>query len=251
MSTISAIIIAKNEETNIGRCLKSVEWVDEIVVVDDGSTDRTLDIAREYGAKIFQIEWEGFGAAKNYALDKAISDWVLSIDADEEVTGELALEIKRVIKDDTSTGGFMIPRVTNFLGRWIKHSRWYPDYVLRLFKRKHGRFTEALVHEKVVLEGRNEHLKNHLKHYSYPDIDTYCRKLRNYSYLGANELYKNGKRFSPFQLIIKPPASFIRHYITGAGFLDGVEGFMIASLSAMGVMLKYIKLRELEKGAKG
>ena len=171
------------------------------------------------------------------------------IDADEEVTPALAAEIREKMASSAVAAGYEMPRRTNFLGRWIKFSRWYPDYILRLFRRGSGTITESLVHERVVVEGKVEKLKNPLLHYSYPDIDTYFRKFEKYTSLAAQELYDNGKRFKLSALIFKPIASFSRHYITGLGFLDGVEGFLIALFSPFGVVTRYVKLRSLEKAA--
>ncbi|PKK84916.1 MAG: hypothetical protein CVT49_01815 [candidate division Zixibacteria bacterium HGW-Zixibacteria-1] len=250
MSKISAVIITKNEEANIERCLKSVDWVDEIIVVDTDSTDKTRRIATEAGARVFQVEWQGFGHAKGFGVEKASHDWILSIDADEEIGERLASEIKGVIASDRAENGFEIPRRTSFLGRWIKYSRWYPDYVLRLFKKNSGRFNDSLVHEKVMIEGSIGRLANPILHYSYPDIDTYFIKFEKYTSLAAQELYNKGKRFHLAALIFKPIASFFRHYVTGLGFLDGVEGFLIAVLSAFGVVTRYVKLRSLEKASR-
>jgi len=249
MSSISAVIITKNEESNLRRCLDSIAWVDEIIVVDSNSTDNTRPIAVEAGAHVHDIEWQGFGHAKRFGLDQANSEWVLSIDADEEVGIELAAEIRELISSGNAADGYEIPRRTNFLGRWIKFSRWYPDYVLRLFRRGSGEITESLVHEKVIVNGRIEKLKNPLLHYSYPDMDTYFKKFEKYTSLAAQELYRNGKRFKLSALIFKPMAAFSRHYITGLGFLDGLEGFLIALFSAFGVITRYVKLRSLEKAA--
>ncbi len=155
-------------------------------------------------------------------------------------------EIKAAVKADAAEG-YYIPRLTNFLGKWIKHSGWYPDYVLRLFKKGSGNFTDTLVHEKAAVNGRIGRLRNHLLHFSYPDIDTYFLKLKRYSSLAAEELHKKGKRFSLPAILLKPAAAFYRHYIFKGGFMDGIEGYLIAVLSAFGVMIKYIKLRRMEK----
>ena len=247
MGTISAVIITRNEESNIKRCLDSIAWVNEIIVVDSRSTDNTRKIADEAGARVFDVEWRGFGPTKGFAVEKATCDWILSIDADEEITAESMAEIKKILESDGSLHGYEIPRKTIFLGRWIKHSRWYPDYVLRLFRRESGRFTDSRIHEKVVVEGEIGRLKNPLLHNSYPDIDTYFAKFEKYTSLKAQDLYDEGKRFNLAGLIIKPVAAFCRHYVTGLGFLDGIEGFLIAMFSAFGVVTRYAKLRSLEK----
>jgi len=251
MSTVSAVIITRNEEANIRRCLDSVAWADEIIVVDSDSTDNTRQIAAEAGAIVFEVEWRGFGQAKGYGVDRAACDWILSIDADEVVGERLADEIKAAVASGSGVAGYEIPRRTNFLGRWIKFSRWYPDYVLRLFRRDSGNFDSSLVHEKVILRGETAKLKNPLLHYSYPDIDTYFKKLEKYSSLAAQKMYDSGRRFTFTALIFKPIAAFLRHYVTGLGFLDGLEGFLIAMLSAFGVFTRYVKLRSLEKDPTG
>jgi len=247
LNKLSAVVIVKNEERNLTRCLESLQFADEIIVVDTGSTDKTPIIARELGAKVYHIEWNGFGPAKKNAVDNATGEWILSIDADEEITPVLASEITKAIGSNQDFTGYYIPRKTNFLGRWINHSRWYPDYVLRLFRKDKGQFTDSLVHEKVILHGETGKFRNYIKHYSYPDTKTFFDKLDRYSTLSAQELLKKGRKFSVFALICKTVASFCRHYITGAGFLDGLEGFIIAVLSAYGVFIRYVKLYYLEK----
>jgi glycosyltransferase involved in cell wall biosynthesis len=248
MTKISAIIITRNEEANIGRCLESIKWVDEIIVIDSGSTDNTRMIAQGAGARVFDFEWKGFGPAKEFARTKASGDWVLSVDADEVVTEELAEKIKTVINSGDDIDGYYLPRRTNFQGRWIMHSGWYPDYILRLFKKDKANFTDSLVHETVILDGRTGRIQSPLWHYSYPDLSAYMHKLDRYTGLAAEKLYRDGKRCRFYHLLFKPPIIFLRHYFFQAGFLDGWEGFLIAAFSSFGAFLKYARLRTLEKG---
>jgi len=241
---LSVIIIAKNEEANIERCLRSVSWADEIILVDSGSTDRTVGIASGMGARIFNPEWKGFGPAKQFALDQATGDWVLSIDADEEVSFTLKGEIRQLLESEPPCAGYCVPRKTQFLGKWILHSGWYPDYVLRLFRRSAGRFTSALVHEEVEVTGMTGRLHNPLMHYSYPTLENYLHKMDQYSTLGAEDLYRAGKEFSPYCLMVKPLVSFLRKLVLQRGWRDGWEGFLIACLTSTGTLLKYAKLRQ-------
>jgi len=247
MDTISAVIITKDEEVNIGRCLRSLGWVNEIVVVDSGSTDDTRQVATEAGAVVYERGWSGFGPAKAFGVKQAGSRWILSVDADEAVTPELAAEIQQLLKTGTDRHGFDMPRRTNFLGRWIYHCGWYPDRVLRLFLKSHGTFNDAPVHERVVLNGEVGHLKGELLHYSYPTLEHYLTKSNRYTSLGARLAFEKGKRASWFDLVIRPPVSFISHFISRQGFRDGLEGLLISVLSAVAVMVKYAKLRELQK----
>lgn len=242
--SLSVIVITRNEETNLQRCLESVRFADQIVVVDSGSTDGTVDIARLFNAELYQIEWAGFGEAKQFALSRAKSEWVLSIDADEEVSVELAGEIKRIITQADSAAGYQMPRLTNFLGKWIYHCGWYPDRVVRLFRRTAGRFTPDIVHERVVVDGRVGRCKGHLLHYSYPSLEIYFEKFNRYTTEGAELEASRGKIAGPFDLTIRPGVAFIKHYISKAGFLDGIEGLMISALSAVAVFVKYAKLRD-------
>lgn len=245
--TISAVIIAKNEEVNIGRCLKSVAWVDEIVVVDSGSTDDTRLIATESGALVYDTVWTGFGPAKIFGVNKATSRWILSIDADEVVSDELALEIQELLANGADRDGYDMPRKTNFLGRWIHHCGWYPDRILRLFKKSHGNFNDAAVHERVVLNGDLGHLKGELLHYSYPTLEHYLVKSNRYTTIGAQQALQAGRRARWFDLVIRPLVSFLSHYLSRQGFRDGMEGLLISVLSAVAVMVKYAKLRTLQR----
>jgi glycosyltransferase involved in cell wall biosynthesis len=247
MDSISAVVITKNEEANIVRCLRSLDWVDEIVVVDSGSSDDTRQLATEAGAVVYETGWSGFGPAKAFGVEKATSRWILSVDADEVVTPQLAEEIREILTVGTNRHGFEMPRRTNFLGRWIHHCGWYPDRVLRLFLKSAGRFDEAPVHERVVVNGDVGRLKGELRHYSYPTLEHYLAKSNRYTTMGAQQAYENGKRAGWFDLVIRPPVSFISHFIARQGFRDGVEGLMISVLSAVAVMVKYAKLRALQK----
>jgi glycosyltransferase involved in cell wall biosynthesis len=242
---ISAIIITYNEEKNIRRCLLGLDWVDEIVVVDSHSTDDTKKIASEFTQRVFDIRFEGFGKAKQYAKDKASHQWILSVDADEVVTEDLEEEIQTLIRAEDSLNGYYIPRKSNFLGKWIKHGGWYPDYVLRLFKKDKAKFNHSMVHEKVQVEGKTGYLKNDLLHYTDPNFDHYLEKLNRYTSLGAEELFRKGKRAKHFCVIFKPLAVFFKMYFVKKGFLDGFSGFILAASSAFHVFSKYVKLQHL------
>jgi glycosyltransferase involved in cell wall biosynthesis len=242
---ISAIIITYNEEKNIRRCLSSIGWVDEIVVVDSESTDDTKKIASEFTPRVFDIKWEGFGKVKDYAKNKAFNHWILSVDADEVVTEDLKDEILRVIESEKLLNGYYIPRKSNFLGKWIKHGGWYPDYVLRLFKKDRAKFDHSLVHEKVEVNGGIGYLKNDLLHYTDPNFEHYLEKLNSYTSLGAEELFRKGKRAKLLDIIFRPLAVFFKMYFVKKGFWDGLYGFILAVCSAFHVFSKYVKLWHL------
>jgi glycosyltransferase involved in cell wall biosynthesis len=245
MKKLSVVIIARNEEANLPRCLESVRWADEIIVGDSGSADRTVEVARDLGAKVYGYEWCGFGPAKQGAVDKAEGEWILSLDADEEVSPELASEIKAALEERTNIVGYYLPRRTEFLGRWMLHGGWYPDYVLRLFRKSRGAFTSSLVHEAVKVDGPTARLRNDLLHYSYPTLDRYFDKFNRYTTLAANEAFNMGQRVGLIELLLNPNAKFIKQYILKRGFLDGAKGLLLAILSSGYVSIKYAKLREL------
>jgi glycosyltransferase involved in cell wall biosynthesis len=240
------VIITRNEEQNIRRCLESVKFADEIIVIDSDSTDRTTSIAQELGAKVFTRPWKGFGPAKQEGVKQAAGEWILSIDADEAVTRELAEEIKSRIDKSNGVSGFYIKRKTMFLGRWILHSGWYPGHVLRLFQKAKAGFDNAIVHEKVETSGPVEYLNGELLHYSYPDLDSYLSKFSRYTTLGAEEAFHKGKKAGLVDMVFKPPVAFIKHYIVKQGFRDGLEGFILAALSATAVLVKYAKLYKMK-----
>ena len=242
MPRLSVILITKNEAANIRACLESVAWADEIVVVDSGSTDGTLEIVREFTARVYvHVDWPGFGPQKNRALNYATGDWVLSLDADERVTPELRAEIEAVLAAPQAEG-YWIARRSSFCGRFMRHSGWYPDHVLRLFRRDAGRFSDALVHEAVQLKGRTAHLRQALLHYPYRDLRDVLAKLDSYSTAAAVQLQQRGKRGGLARALLHGLWAFIRTYFLRAGFLDGREGFMLAVMNAENSYYRYIKL---------
>jgi glycosyltransferase involved in cell wall biosynthesis len=240
MPQLSAIVIARNEAANIGACLDSVAFCDERIVVDGGSSDGTADIARAKGARVAQHDWQGFGPQKNFALSLATGDWVLSIDADERVTAELAAAIKRAMAD-ASADGFELPRRSSFCGREMRHAGWYPDYVLRLFRRGKARFDDALVHERVICDGAVKRLDVALMHYPVLRLEDALSRMDRYSTLGAATLAASGRKVSFFAGVAHGLYAFIKTYVLRAGFLDGAEGFLLAVANAEGSYYRYMK----------
>ncbi|MGH8003809.1 MAG: glycosyltransferase family 2 protein [Limisphaerales bacterium] len=248
MPKISAVVLTKNEERNLPRCLESLRWTDEILILDSGSTDGTLGIANKFGAKVQQLPWEGFGKQKQKGVELASGEWVLSIDADEVVTPELKAEIASRLASDNGTVGYFLKRKAYFLDRFVEHGGWYPDWVLRLFKKEKGRFTAAAVHESVILDGPAARLEADLLHYTDPNFSHYLAKLNCYTDLSARELFERGERGSLFKILANPAAKFFSQYFLRAGFLDGRAGFILAGASAFHVFSKYVKLWELSRG---
>jgi glycosyltransferase involved in cell wall biosynthesis len=244
MSKLSAVVVTLNEEANIVDCLKSVAFADEIVLVDSHSSDSTLELAKRFTDKVYQASFEGYGKLKNYAVSRATGDWVLSIDADERVSPELAGEIKKAIQGMEGCCGYLIPRRTYFLGRWIMHGGWYPGYVLRLFRKDSGAFNDVLVHECVVVKGRVGRMRGEILHYSDRDLKHYLRKLDHFTDLSAEVLYRNHRKVRMSDLILRPPFMFLKMYVLKCGFLDGMQGLVLSLLSSVHVLLKYVKLWE-------
>jgi glycosyltransferase involved in cell wall biosynthesis len=256
---LSVVIITHNEEANIDRTLASVQPLvadgkGEIILVDSGSTDRTVEIAESYGAQVFIKEWKGYAAQKNSAIDHAAGDWILSLDADEEVERGLANEIDdathgRVPVDSTERPfvAFWIPRKNLFLGRWIKHGGFWPDPKLRLFRRGAARFEMRAVHEDAqLIEGISGKFKNAILHHSYPTLADYIDHMNRYSSLGAEmAIAKGHRRFSLFNIVLRPLATFIYNYFFRLGFLDGREGLLLHLYHAVYVSWKYAKSWEL------
>lgn len=244
--TISICIICFNEEKNIRRCLESSAWADEIIVVDSMSQDRTVEIAREYTDKVYQRVWPGYVDQKNFALSKAKSDWILSIDADEEISHSLKDEIRREIEKEDAKDGYRMPRLSFYQGRWIKHSGFYPDRQLRLFRLEQGQWMGGRVHERVEIKGSIGDLNSDLLHYPYNGIISgQLKTVDSFSSLMAEDMYESGKRYHLSLLLLRPLFKFIEVYLLRLGFLDGLAGFIIALTSAYAMFVRYVKLREL------
>lgn len=244
MAEVSVIIITKNEAAHIRDCIESVAWADEIIVVDSGSSDNTAEICRELGAKVFVHDWPGFGVQKNRALSYATHEWIFSLDADERVTPELQSQLIQAMADDR-TDGFFVPRLSQFCGRFIRHCGWYPDYVLRLFKKSKGRFSDDMVHERVLLEGSAGKLTSPLLHYSYLTESDVRRKTEQYAAAGAMQMLKNGKAATLVDAPVRAGWAFFRTFFLRRGFLDGTAGFKIALMNGKTTYLKYQRLRAL------
>ncbi len=247
--TLSVAIIAKNEEANLPRTLASIRWADEIVIVDAGSTDRTPEIARESGAKFFTEEWRGFGAQKNFAISQCTSDWVLALDADEEVSAELAQEIRTQLAGLPECLAYFLRRRNFFLGRWLRHGGYYPDPKLRLFRRGTAQFEERAVHETIRQTGPAGRLRGDLIHHAYSTLDCYIEHMNRYSTLGAAQAIarrKTSRSIFAFlwNVFIVPVATFKYNYFLRLGFLDGREGLLQHLYHSAYVSWKYAKAWE-------
>lgn len=253
--TLSVAIVALDEEANLDRTLASVRWADEIVLVDSGSKDRTCDIARAYGARVIVEPWRGYVAQKQYAIDLCTSDWVLLLDADEEVSPGLAEEIHAVLADPGALNAYSAPRKNLFLGRWIKHGGFYPDPKLRLFRRGLAVVAGYDPHDRVDLkpgvEPRTQRFRNALIHHTYPTLTYYIGHMNRYSSLGAQDALARGHRhFSVIDIVVRPLATFCYNYLVRLGFLDGREGLLLHLYHAVYVSWKYAKAWELERNQK-
>ena len=252
MPTLSVILITRNEEANLEDCLASLDGIaQQLVVVDANSSDRTVEIAQNYGATIAQpSDWPGFGPQKNRALELATGDWILSLDADERLTPALKSEILTAIHHNAHIDCFAIPRLSWYCGRFIRHSGWSPDYVNRLFKRGTARFSEDLVHERLIPSGAVAKLENPLLHYSFMNYSQVLEKLERYSTASAEQAFAKGKTATPLKAVLHGAWAFMRTYIVRAGFLDGPQGFTLAMSNAQGTYYRYIKLWHLHQEAR-
>ena len=245
--TISVVVITKNEAGAIERCLRSVDWADEVIVLDSGSTDRTIEIAQELGARVsVTADWPGFGLQKNRALEQATGGWVLSLDADEWVTPDLRDEILNVISRPDGAIAFRLPRLSSFCGRFMRHSGWWPDHVVRLFRRGAAKFSDDTVHERVIVNGKTGTLQEPLMHETFVDLDELLEKMNNYSTLSAQDMRRDGKRSGLAMAVARAAWAFVRTYFLRGGFLDGREGFMLAVATAEGTYYRYVKLLLLQ-----
>ncbi len=245
---VSACIIAFDEQDRVADCIRSVDWCDEVLVVDSHSADRTREVAAELGARVIERDWPGHVAQKEFAIRAAENDWVLCIDADERVSEVLRGELL-ALRDAgfPARPGWAFPRMSNYLGRWIRHGTWYPDRQLRLFDRRRGRWGGHDPHDKVELEGRPGVLKGDLLHLPYRSLDEHLGTIDRYTTTMAEGLWKRGRRASPLDLFTHPLVRFLRFYVLKAGFLDGWRGFLMACLAAHYVRLKYAKLLLLQR----
>lgn len=245
---LSVCIIACNEAENLPRCLDSVAFADEVVVVvDTRSRDATEALAREHGARTVLHPYEGNVEQKRFALGEARHDWVLSLDADEALSPELARAVQEVVARDGPAHGYALDRVTWHLGRWIRHGEFHPDWQLRLFRRSRGRWVGVNPHGRLVVEGRVERLRGELHHYSYRDLGDQVARIQDFSRVQAAAMWDAGRRARVADLVLRPPLRFLRAYVWKQGFRDGMAGFLIAWATAFHVFLKYAKLRELER----
>lgn len=244
MPKISSVVITYNEEENINDCLESLKWTDEIIVVDSGSTDKTREIASEFTKNIIITDTLTYGKKRNIGFDNAHSEWIIWVDADERVTGELKEEILSVINSGkNSTSVYLVNRKSFFINKFIKHCGWYPDYTLRLFKSSESlRFDDASVHEKLTYSGNPGKLVNPLLHYTDRNFEHYLEKLNNYTTLSARDLFNKNKKASFFDIIFRPVFTFFKMYFLKLGILDGFTGLVLCTLSSVHVFMKYSKL---------
>lgn len=247
---ISACITAGNEEKNIRRCLESVKWADEIVVVDSHSKDRTAEISREYTDLVYQHSWQGYIGQKNLIKSMARGPWILFVDADEEISPELRDEILREFDEGTPRhyAGYEFPRMVWYLGRWIRHGDWYPDVKLRLFRKDLGRCGGREPHDRMIVQGAIKRLKGVMHHYTYNNIGDQLATLNKFSTISAQTHYEEGEVFAWSKLLLRPLLRFLRGYLLKLGVLDGLPGLVIAATTAYGVFIKYAKLWEIERG---
>jgi glycosyltransferase involved in cell wall biosynthesis len=243
---LSLIVIARNEEAAIGRCLGSVAFADEIVVVDNDSSDKTVDVARSFRARVIKApDWPGFGPQKNRALKAATGDWVLSLDADEWVGPALSAAIKRVIADPGAADGYEMPRRSRFRGMVVRHSGWWPDHVLRLFRRERGRFTDDPVHERLMVDGRVERIRAPIDHDAIADAADAREKASRYGAIAAAELFRKGVRSSSLKAVLHAAWAFFNTYVVRAGVLDGRAGLGVALYNARYAYEKYSRLASM------
>jgi glycosyltransferase involved in cell wall biosynthesis len=247
---VSVYVLTSNNRRTIERCLNSLYWAEELVIVDSFSNDGTYEICQRYTDKVFQREWKGHCDQYQYAADLTTKDWIMFVDADEEISPELVEEIRmELARGARGLDGFIVYRRTYYLGKWIQHGGWYPDYEIRLYRKEKGRW-EGGLHAKVVVNGKVDFLKNHYLHYTYRDISDQIQTIDKYSRIAAEDMFRSGEKFSLFKLLFHPSFRFIKEYIMKSGFRDGLPGLVIIVSTMYYVFIKYAKLWELEKSLK-
>jgi glycosyltransferase involved in cell wall biosynthesis len=245
---ITATIITHNEERNLPRAIESLRCADEILVVDSGSSDRTIEIAEKLGAKIIDSPWPGYAKQKNLAAERAENDWILSLDADESLSEALEAEIWQLKKNGPRHDAYTMPRLARYLGRWINHSGWHPDRKIRLYHRAKATWTGDFVHESVKVEGTLGHMEGNLLHFTCDSLSEHIKTMDRYTTLAAEQLVASKRKITWARLIFEPPWTFFNTYVLKAGFLDGVEGLAIANMAALYNFLKYAKARFMAPG---
>lgn len=242
---LSLCVITRNAAGQLADCIASASFVGEVVVVDSGSTDDTVEIARRCGARVIVQSWLGFGPQKNFAVAQATHDWVLCLDADERVTPELGAAIRNTLAAPPAAAAFAVARRNRFLGRWLRHGEGYPDWVVRLFDRRRARWTDDVVHETVRADGAVARIEGDLLHASAESLDAYLAKQNRYTTLQAEAMHTRGERAGLVRLVISPLARFVRYYVVRLGFLDGVAGLVHIAIGCFASFMKYAKLRAL------
>ena len=247
MPGITATLITLNESANLAAALESVRWADEIVVVDAESTDDTAAIARRYTDRVIVRPWSGYVEQKNFAASEASHDWIFSLDADERVTPALAGEVRAVLEAGPACAGYRGPRVSRYLGRWLRSTDWYPDHQLRLYDRRRAKWVGRYVHESVQVEGEVGRLRAELEHHPYRDVSHHLRTIDRYSSLAARQLFEDGRRTGPLRIVLHADAAFLRNYLVRGGIRDGAPGLIVSLLNSYYVALKFVKLWELAR----
>lgn len=245
---ISATIITHNEERNLSRAIESLRCADEILVVDSGSSDRTLQIAEKLGARVIDSPWPGYAKQKNLAAERAENDWILSLDADESLSEALEAEIWQLKKSGPQYDAYTMPRLARYLGRWIRHSGWYPDRKVRLYHRDKAQWVGDFVHESVKVDGSLGHMEGNLLHFTCESLAEHMKTMDRYTTLAAEQIVASRQKVTWGRLLFEPPWTFLNTYVVKAGFLDGVEGLAIANMAALYNFLKYAKARFMAPG---
>jgi glycosyltransferase involved in cell wall biosynthesis len=247
---ISATIVTLNEERNVARVIESLRCCDEILVLDSGSNDRTVEIANKLGARVVDVSWQGYAKQKNLAAEMAAHDWILALDADESLSEALEAEIWHIKKTGPQFDGYSMPRLAQYLGRWILHSGWHPDRKVRLFDRRKARWVGEFVHESVRVDGSVGQLESNLLHFTCSSLSEHLRTLDAYTTLAAEEIVTRGKKPDFARMLLDPPWTFFRTYVLKLGVLDGLEGLTIAYMAALYTFVKYSKARNMSPGRK-